>query len=280
MPEINTLEKTAEKINAEIRRDPFTGNSVSLVKNGAPKKDIKKVIAEYPYGSPAVIVGSPHEHDLIMETPPRVEGRNNNIYDSRTPTGAHEYLHCDPNHPSMLEYLLIAFKDRILGLRTIRGVRYIAAFLESKNQHDGKLVAEVVAFPTVPPAIKSELIGSSKHFDLRDNRCLWCDIIKEEIASWERVIYQNDFALSIVPYQQRYEFEAHLFPTKHTADFGYLDRHELQHLADALDQTIKKIKLHSEGDYILDIHTVPLALPPSDNLSQNKDINHFFHTQI
>ena len=58
---------------------------------------------------------------------------------------------------------------------------------------------QLIATPIIPKRAMEELDGAQFHFKLKE-RCIFCDVIKQEIEVKKRIIFINDFLIAIAPY--------------------------------------------------------------------------------
>ncbi len=87
-------------------------------------------------------------------------------------------------------------------------------------------------------------------------RCVFCDIINQELESGKRIIYQNESFIAINPFASRFPFETWILPTNHNPDFDTISQKEELDLTDIL--LIKKLMVGvSNTSYNFLIHTAP-----------------------
>ena len=55
------------------------------------------------------------------------------------------------------------------------------------------------ATPLVPKNVKEELEGSKEYFELK-GKCLFCNIVEQEIALEERLLWQDENFISLCPF--------------------------------------------------------------------------------
>jgi UDPglucose--hexose-1-phosphate uridylyltransferase len=84
--------------------------------------------------------------------------------------------------------VLWAYRERSLDLQRDPRFKYILIF---KNQGEaaGASVehshSQLIATPIIPKRVAEELLGAKKYFDYKE-RCIFCDIIRQEINDQER----------------------------------------------------------------------------------------------
>jgi UDPglucose--hexose-1-phosphate uridylyltransferase len=120
--------------------------------------------------------------------------------------------------------------------------------------------------------VAEELTGSSAYFRLKE-RCVWCDVIREERLGQRRLILERDGFVALAPYAPRLPFETWLLPTRHGSAFEAAELDELRALAGLLRTVLRRMGavLHDPA-YNFILHTAPLRDP---------DLTHFhWHLEI
>ncbi len=226
----------------ELRKDPITQSWViqedgeSLLPDGVPcplcpgqEALCPQNIYEHPYGQPKWQVRViPHLRPLY-----RIEGepqrRGEGIYDKMRSLGAHEIVVENPDHDTRLSQqseeeiaqVLRAYVSRIQDLKKDRRFRYVTVF---RNQHQlaGQDFphphSQITATPFIPRRVGYELRSSRRYFELKD-RCLLCDILKQELAQQVRTVEWDDQFLAFCPFASRVPYETCVLPVTHHCSF-------------------------------------------------------------
>ena len=217
----------------------------------------------------------------------RIEGeldkRGIGLYDMMNGVGAHEVVVETPNHNEEIydmpekgiEEILWAWRDRMIDLRKDKRFKYILVF-KNKGPQAGASIehphSQIMALPIVPLRVTQELGGSKQYFEYKD-RCIFCDIIKQEIEDRERLVEENEGFVSFVPFAPRFPFELCILPKEHISDYTQITRSGFSHLAQILKRTLQRLtKGLEEPPFNLMIHTAPL-----DDLNLNY---YHFHIEI
>ena len=209
----------------------------------------------------------------------RVEGelnpRGEGIYDVMNGIGAHEVIIETPDPDKSLVDLDISaihnvirtYKGRILDLKKDLRLKYILIF-KNHGHLAGATVrhshSQLIATPVVPKRVVEEIRGARAYYDLKE-RCIFCDIIRQEMKENIRIAYEEEHFIAIEPFAARVPFETWILPKKHASHFETLDDNGMRHLALMLKAVLKKLNgaLQSPPfNYV--IHTTPLreeALP-------------------
>jgi UDPglucose--hexose-1-phosphate uridylyltransferase len=118
--------------------------------------------------------------------------------------------------------------------------------------------SQVIALPLVPANIRHLLEEAMRYYDDHGS-CVFCDMMKEELAAKRRVVLKNRDFVAFHPFASRSPFETWIVPKKHNACFGSADRQERKSMAFVLRHVLRRMhdKL-GDPDYNLIIRTAPI----------------------
>lgn len=198
-----------------------------------------------------------------------LERRGIGMYDMSKGVGAHEVLIETPYHnkdiPDLLnpeiESFLALYCRRALDLIKDKRFKYIMVFKNFGAAAGASLEhphTQIVALPMVPKNAHEELKGAHRYFEYRD-RCIFCDIIRQEEQEKERIVLENKHFVSFCPLVSRFPFEIWIVPKKHNGYFCHMPAEEIPSLAAILKDTIAKMKvLFPNLSYNFLIHSSPI----------------------
>jgi UDPglucose--hexose-1-phosphate uridylyltransferase len=206
---------------------------------------------------------------LMIEGDLNREGRG--IFDKMNGVGAHEVIIETPDHDKDLvdldekqvQDIIWAYRERTIDLKKDPRFRYILIFKNQGESAGASLEhshSQLIATPIVPKRVTEELEGAGKYYEYKE-RCIFCDIIRQEISENERVVLQNDSFISIEPFAPRFPFETWILPRKHSPAFEEIKREEIPALAIILKETLQRLAKalnHPPYNYVL--HTSPVDL--------------------
>ena len=192
------------------------------------------------------------------------------MFDRMNGIGAHEVIIETPDHHKTLatmsegeiERVLSAFRERMRDLKQDRRFRYILLF---KN-HGGPAGAtlehphsQLIALPIVPDFVREEIDGARQHYAAKE-RCVFCDIVRQELAGARRVILENADIVALAPYAPRFPFETWLVPRRHGSRFEEASQQEYASLARMLKALLLRVNRALESpSYNLIVHTSPFS---------------------
>jgi UDPglucose--hexose-1-phosphate uridylyltransferase len=213
------------------------------------------------------------------------------LYDRMNSVGANEILIESPEHTVKPEDMGIEqmvrvirlYRDRISDLSKDLRLRYT---LISKNSlFDPWMtfshpVSSLVATPIIPKKIKDELGNAKQYYDYKD-RCIFCDILREEMKVGNRVVIETKNFLCFCPYASSFPFESWIVPKKHNCDFQEISREEIEDMGFVLMSTLKKLRAVFQGETPLSyfLHTAPNRVPRRNHWHTLGDDYHW-HLEI
>ena len=144
------------------------------------------------------------------------------LFDKMNGVGAHEVIIETPDHAATLaslperavEDVLWAYRDRMLDLKNDKRFRYILIFKNHGEAAGASLEhphSQLIALPIVPRRVREEVDSCWHYYDEKE-RCIFCDIIRQERDTGERVIGENEHFITLAPYAPRFPFEMWLLP--------------------------------------------------------------------
>ncbi len=203
----------------------------------------------------------------------RIEGelerRGKGLYDIMNGIGAHEIVIETNQHianmadlnDDQIARVFTAYIDRILDLEKDPRFKYCLVFKNyGWSAGAGKIKhsrSQIIATPVNPKRVKEELVGARQYFENHE-RCIFCDLIRQEIQQKDRLIFDSAGFIAIVPFASRFPFEVWILPKKHSCDFVSLSMDERKGLARILKQVLLKLKVGlNDPPYNYIVHTAP-----------------------
>ena len=190
------------------------------------------------------------------------------LYDRMNGVGAHEVIVETPEHGKQLAFLddrqiedvLWAYRARYLDLKKDPRLKYILIFRNHGRVAGASLShphSQLVATPMLPGNVAVEMEGYQRYEQYRD-RCVYCDMVRQEVEEGKRVVIDNDFFIAFAPYASKYPFEMWIMPKRHVASFAALLAEEQTALAATLGETLRRVHAClNDPPYNFNIHTAP-----------------------
>ncbi|KPL12063.1 hypothetical protein AMJ85_02135 [candidate division BRC1 bacterium SM23_51] len=177
-----------------------------------------------------------------------LDRRGEGIYDLMNGIGAHEVIVETPEHDAHMAYYPREKMKEIIWMyiRRYRDLfgddrfRYIQVFRNYGAGAGASLEhphSQLIALPITPRWVKEELNCALAYYRLKE-RCLFCDIVRQETHDRQRVVFENDSFVTIEPFASKFPFETWLFPKEHNHDFALTTEQQVTDLAQALQRTL------------------------------------------
>ncbi len=185
----------------------------------------------------------------------KVEGdlnkRGIGLYDAMNGIGAHEVIIETPRHNltmskmtiEHIKNILITYRERIRDLKNDVRLEYVLVFKNHGIEAGATLShshSQLIALPIIPKRVKEEMIGAKKYFDYRD-RCIYCDIIAQELYQEDRIIISEKNFIVLSPFAPRASFETWIIPKNHKSHFINISEEELDSLANVLLEILRRM---------------------------------------
>ena len=223
----------------------------------------------------------------------RVEGeldrRGKGIYDVMSGIGAHEVIIETSQHianmadlsEEQISRVLTCYIDRMTDLERDIRLKYALIFKNhgwvAGGGHTRHSRSQLIATPVNPKRVKEELIGARHYYEYHE-RCVFCDLVKQEMQSKDRLILDIDGFIAIAPFAARFPFEVWIMPKKHSCDFTRLEMGQRIDLARIMKQVLLKLKKGlNDPPYNYVVHTAPFRRP---KVGYWKSIDDDYHWHI
>ncbi|HEX6804626.1 MAG TPA: hypothetical protein VF133_13170 [Terriglobales bacterium] len=218
--------------------------------------------------------------------------RGDGIYDRMPTVGAHELLVENPRHDRQLweaddsdiEQFLLLAAQRIQDLKGDGRFRYITVFKNfgpGSGQEFEHPNSELAATTFIPRRVLYELRASLDYFKQKE-RCVFCDILAQEMNSGQRVIEVRGDFIALCPFATRVPYETWLLPRTHDSSFEHTDiarPASMRELASLLKRTLLRIRTVTESFHMV-LHTSPNKFHASASLGYWKTLEEDYHWHI
>jgi UDPglucose--hexose-1-phosphate uridylyltransferase len=224
----------------------------------------------------------------VLRVEGQVEREGSGLYDRVTGVGAHEVIVESPDHHretadldiDELEQVLSACRSRFLDLRRDRRLRY-TLLVKSRGRRAGASLShphwQLIALPIIPTHVVQELRASREHFRGKE-RCLFCDLIRQEQRLVERVALETDRYIAVTPFASAFPFETWILPKAHHHDFATITDDDLLGFAAILRDLLRRLRmLLDDPPYNVVVHTAPSPHPRPGQPDYWTTIEHDYH---
>ncbi len=223
----------------------------------------------------------------------RIEGelerRGKGLYDLMNGIGAHEIIIETNQHianmadlsEEQITKVITCYIDRMNDLEKDGRFKYVLVFKNYGWTAGGGRIrhsrSQLIATPVNLKRVKEELAGARFYYNYHE-RCVFCDLIHQELASKDRLIIDIDGFIAITPFAARFPFEVWILPKKHSCDFINLGVGERLDLARTLKKVLAKLKKGlNDPPYNYILHTAPFR---RQKVGYWKSIDYDYHWHI
>jgi len=229
-----------------------------------------KAIKEVPRGKWKVRL-IPNKFPALCEVPFKGE-EGKGLFKHYKPYGYHEILIETPEHNKEFhelseEQLELCFKtliERYKELLEKKKIVYVTVF-----KNEGKMAgaslghthSQIIASPVFPKKISEKMETSEKYYE-KEERCPYCDIIKQEKRIKKRIVTENKEFFVLCPYAStEWIYETWILPKKHISDISELTPVQQKYLVKTMKKLIANYtKLFGDLPY----HIIYNSFPKSD----------------
>jgi UDPglucose--hexose-1-phosphate uridylyltransferase len=202
----------------------------------------------------------------------QVEGalnkRGDGIYDLMNGVGAHEVIIECPHHETSMSRLSVdnirevlwVYRDRLVDLkrdpRLVHGLIFknVGALAGASLEHSH---SQLIVTPVVPISVWEEMTGSLEFYNYR-GRCIYCDMIQQELATGSRIVLDTPNFVVFCPFASRFPFESWVLPKQHSSHYENIPRQGVEEMGMVLKTILSKLELAlDDPPYNFIIHTAP-----------------------
>ena len=284
----------------ELRKDILLGRWVAILSNSKAPGEYS-LSCEEKNGQDNCVLCTNHEHETPAEiasirrpstqrnTPGwwvraipsfhplfQIEGelgrKGVGIYDMMNSIGANEILIESPEHNRRPEELgieqmirvITLYRDRIADLHKDARLRYVLIYKDS-GKDAGAIFSHPVSFlmatPVIPKTVKDELDNAKQYYSYKE-RCIFCDIMSEELRVGERIILETRNFVAFCPYAGQFPFESWIVPKRHCCAFHEITDDEIEDMGLILMSVLQKLrKVFNDPPFNYYIRTAPNMVP-------------------
>ncbi|GMR19611.1 MAG: galactose-1-phosphate uridylyltransferase [Gammaproteobacteria bacterium] len=180
-----------------------------------------------------------------------------------------------------LAMLFNAYRERMIQLyASDERLRYVLVFKNFGPAAGASIPhthSQIIATPVIPENVQAEVMNSRSYFQ-KHNHCIFCSLI-DEALTFEATIYDRESGeirrkidvgqyiiertekfIAIKPFASRYEWEVHILPLHHGADFLHTAKEDMDDLALIMRRTMARLDAVLGGaQYNYFLHSLPHA---------------------
>ena len=190
-----------------------------------------------------------------------------------------------------------AYRERMEQLyRSDERLRYVLVFKNFGPAAGASIPhthSQIIATPVIPENVMTEVLNSHAYYQ-KHRQCIFCSLIDEaltfeatiydrtsgeirrKIGVGQYIIEKSEHFVAIKPFASRYEWEVHILPLQHAADFMRTSEERMADLAHVMRRTMARLEAVLGGaQYNFFLHTVP-----HDPSSPDYSSSYHWHLEI
>lgn len=209
----------------------------------------------------------------------RIEGdlgkAGEGIYDKMNGIGAHEVVIETEKHDldlfdlpeESIADVFRAYRERTIDLRNDERFKSVLIFKNHGSAAGASLAhshSQLIALPIIPKRVMEEMTGCRDYYRFRD-RCLFCDIIVQEMEQKARIVEEGGEFFAYSPYAPRFPFETWIVPKRHQCAYEMIEEDQIRELAVIFRRTLRKLNLALEDPpFNFIVHSAPFQAGATD----------------
>jgi len=151
------------------------------------------------------------------------------LYDRIAPRGASEIIVESPRHDdapgtmpdAQWEHVLWMYRERVRDLKRDLAIRDVLVTRQHRLAAagtGGHPCSRVVAIPIIFDAVRRRLRECRDYYEYK-RRCIYCDIVRQELADGARVTRTTEHFVALSPYAARVPLETWILPRQHGCSY-------------------------------------------------------------
>ena len=209
----------------------------------------------------------PDKYPMLRPGPPPARERSG-IRIRMDGIGAHEVIVESRRHNTTLGLLskddimenLLAYRERYEELVRRDCVKQVTIF-KNHGRGSGSTIphphASIVGTPIISSEVRRRMDRAINYYE-ENGRCIFCDVIAQELSEEERVITKTENFAAFVPYAALSPYHTWIFPRHHACSYMMLDDHLIAELAGVLKDVLFRLYVGLRNpSYNLCIRSLP-----------------------
>ncbi|HIZ56630.1 MAG TPA: galactose-1-phosphate uridylyltransferase [Firmicutes bacterium] len=272
---------------AELRWHPLTQDWVMIAshRQGRPQmpKDYCPFCPEFGKVPDYEVYKYDNDFPALSQNPPVPDPVATKFFKTAPAYGKCEVILYSPNHTitlpelptSHIRKLVDLWVERFQAMAEDEKIKYVFIF-ENRGEAVGVTMphphGQIYGYSFVPKKLTLELASSKEYFE-KNQVCLFCDMLKEEIAFQQRVIFRNPHFTVFLPFFTEYPYGVYIMSNAHRQNIGEFTDAERDSLAETLRQTTGMLDslFDYKFPYMMCMHNAPV---------NGEDTSDYYHFHI
>ncbi|MBI4977372.1 MAG: galactose-1-phosphate uridylyltransferase [Spirochaetes bacterium] len=235
---------------AELRYNPLIGDWVMIASHRQNRPQMPKDWCPFCPGEGKNVQDYDvleYDNDfpaLMLEPPMPDDVARGELFKTAPAAGKCEVILYSPKHTITLPELPLThitklvrlWQERFTALSREEKIKYVFLF-ENRGDVVGVTMphphGQIYGYSWVPLRVKRKLENSAAYFT-KNGRCIYCDILKEEMADGRRIVFENSHFVGYLPFWTDYPYGISLQPKQHITNINDFTEDQTKSFAEAL----------------------------------------------
>ncbi|NLB82357.1 MAG: galactose-1-phosphate uridylyltransferase [Clostridiaceae bacterium] len=273
---------------AELRWNPLINDWVMIASHRQSRPQMPKDWCPFCPGSGKVpdkfdVLKYDNDFPALSQNPPEPDDVSNDFFETKPSYGKCEVILYSSNHTVTLPQLSVPHIRKIVDLWVQRfielskdeKIKYIFIF-ENRGEVVGVTMphphGQIYGYSFIPKRLQLELTSCKEHYQ-KHNKCLICDMNRQEADAGLRIITENDHFITYVPFFSEYPYGTYIVSKNHKQNISELSEDE----KNSLSQMLRDIT--GAYDMIFD-KPFPYMMCMYQNPVNSGDVSSYYHFHI
>lgn len=228
--------------------------------------------------------------ERVLRRDVTLDRRGYGPYDASNNLGSFEVVIETPHHiPYLYELtdehikkVFKVFQMRIKALDDDHRLQYPIVYKNEKSAAYAALnhtYSYIAGLPVIPKDVKDKLRCARDYYDYKE-RCIFCDIVHEEMRSAQRLVDENAQYIAFVPFAPSMPFEVYIYPKRHHHDITHEGDESLRALARILRSALKRLRVALHNPPISFVVNTTPFLRPREGYWHSIERDYHWHIEI
>lgn len=273
---------------AELRWHPLIKDWVMIASNRQNRPQMPKNDCPFCPGSGKVpddyeVFMYPNDFPALSQDPPKPDDVATDFFKTAESYGKCEVVLYSPDHTKPIRELTDEHMNKLVDLWVERfnamkadeKIKYIFIF-ENRGEVVGVTMphphGQIYGYSFMPKKLCLELESAKEHKE-QTGKCLYCDLLENEVKEGKRVIFENEHFTVFLPFFCEYPYGVYIMSKAHKGDITEFNAEERFALGQAIRRTSGMLDslFDTNFPYMMCMHNAPV---------NSGDTSEYFHFHI
>ncbi len=237
---------------AELRKHPLTNDWIMIASHRQGRPQMPKDYCPFCPGSGKVpdhydVYEYDNDFPALSQNPPEPDPVANGYFETAPAYGKCEVILYSPEHTITLpelptehiKKLVDLWVERFNVIKEDEKIKYVFIF-ENRGELVGVTMphphGQIYGYSFLPKKLELEVENAKRYLKEKD-ACLFCEMLRQEVAFEQRVIFRNDHFTVFLPFFTEYPYGVYIMSNTHRPTIADFTEEERLALAETLRRT-------------------------------------------